>query len=120
MLFLLVSPLCVSLSVNVITPEPLEIVSQNFHGVILWSKGRREIRTWLYRGARVAFNVSGVLVILLVNVVYSMTDPGRITIVKCVSHWCCQEGYAVQLESLQCFRRVHFTCSAVLLFMHLC
>jgi len=31
--------LCVCLSVNAITPESLEISSQNFQGIILWSKG---------------------------------------------------------------------------------
>jgi len=32
--------LSVCLSVNTITPEPLEILSRNFQGCILWSKGR--------------------------------------------------------------------------------
>jgi len=31
---------CVCLSLNMITPEPLEIWSQNFQGIILWSKGQ--------------------------------------------------------------------------------
>ena len=31
--------LCVCLSVNMIIPEPLEMSSRNFHGIILWSKG---------------------------------------------------------------------------------
>ena len=33
--------LVVCLSVNTITPEPLEISSRNFHGIILWSKLER-------------------------------------------------------------------------------
>ena len=32
--------LCVCLSVNPITPQPLEISAQNFQGIILWSKGQ--------------------------------------------------------------------------------
>jgi len=32
--------LCVCLSVNSITPEPVDISSQNFYSIILWSKGQ--------------------------------------------------------------------------------
>ena len=32
--------LSVCLSVNMITPKPLEISSQNFQGIIVWSKGQ--------------------------------------------------------------------------------
>ena len=38
------------LSVNVITTEPLEILSQNFQGMMLWLKGWISLKQ-LYRGA---------------------------------------------------------------------
>jgi len=41
--------LFVCLSDNTITPEPPEISSRYFHGIILWSKGWK----WLYSGGRV-------------------------------------------------------------------
>jgi len=39
--------LCVCLSVNVMTPETVEISSQNFQGIISWLMGR-QVRKWLY------------------------------------------------------------------------
>jgi len=50
----------VTLSVNTITPEPLEISSRSFHGIIIWSKGRPSSKMVIHRGARVVRNVSGV------------------------------------------------------------
>ena len=34
----------VCLSVNMITPEPLEISSHNFEGIILWWKGQKSLK----------------------------------------------------------------------------
>jgi len=33
------------LSINAITPEPLEISSRTFQGIIMWSKGRPSSKT---------------------------------------------------------------------------
>jgi len=58
---------CLSLSVNTITGEPFEL-SQNFQGIILWSKGRTSSKM-VYRGARLRgwwFNDSGVLVTYII------------------------------------------------------
>jgi len=38
----------VCLSVNAITREPLKISSQNFHGIILWSKGQTCLKMAIY------------------------------------------------------------------------
>jgi len=43
------SAFCVS--VSVITPEPLDISSQNLHGIILLSKGRTSLKMAIYRCA---------------------------------------------------------------------
>jgi len=40
----------VCLSVNTITPETLEISSQDFQGIMLWSKGRTSSKMAIYEG----------------------------------------------------------------------
>ena len=42
-------PVC--LSVNMITPEPLEISPQSFHGIIPWSKGQTSLKVAIVRCA---------------------------------------------------------------------
>ena len=56
--------LFVSVSVNAITPEPLEVSSRNFQTIILWSKGRTSSKIAIHPGAcGWWFNVSGVLIL---------------------------------------------------------
>ena len=53
--------LSVCLSVNSTAPEPLEISSRNFHGIIPWSKGRTSSTMAEYRDARITGDLESVI-----------------------------------------------------------